>query len=76
MQKIGNNEPRVRLPRKEQQKITAVVTPFADGVTKPLQRVLKPLNIRVSGKPATLKWCLHRLLKESSNRDEEPGVVG
>ena len=49
--------------------------PFVDGVTQPLQRVLKPLNIRVVGKPATWKWCQQHLLKDSSNRDEEPGVV-
>ena len=49
--------------------------PFVDSVTQPLQRVLKPLNIRVVGKPATWKWCLQHLLKDSSNRDEEPGVV-
>ena len=38
-------------------------------------RVIKPLNIRVVGKPATWKWCLQHLLKDRSNRDEEPGVV-
>ena len=61
--------------RRQQEKISTVVMPFVDGVTQPLQRVLKPLNIRVVGKPATWKWCLQHLLKESLNRDEEPGVV-
>ena len=48
------------------------MTSFIDDVT---QRVLKPLNIRGVGKPATWKWCPQHLLKDSSNRDEEPGVV-
>ena len=48
---------------------------FVDGVTQPLQRVLKPLKIRVVGKQATLKWCQQHLLKSSSNRDEDPDVV-
>ena len=63
--------------RRQQERITTVVMPFLDGVTQPLQRVLKPLDIRVVGKPVTWKWCLHvqHLLKDSSNRDEEPGVV-
>ena len=61
--------------RRQQEKISTVVMPFVDGVTQPLQWVLKPLNIRVVGKPATWKWCLQHLLKDSSNRDEEPGVV-
>ena len=61
--------------RRQQERITTVVMPFVDDVTQPLQRVLKPLNIRVVGKPATWKWCLQHLLKNSSNRDEEPGVV-
>ena len=33
------------------------------------------LMARQVGKPATWKWCLQHLLKDSSNRDEEPGVV-
>ena len=49
--------------------------PFVDGVTQPLQRVLKPLNNRVVVKPATWKWCLQHLLKDSSDRDEEPSGV-
>ena len=51
----------------ETEKIAIVVMPFVDGVTQPLQRVLKPLNIRVVGKPVTWKWCLQHLLKDSSN---------
>ena len=39
--------------RRQQEKISTVVMPFVDGVIQPLQRVLKPLNIRVVGKPAT-----------------------
>ena len=30
---------------------------------------------RNCGNGATWKWCLQHLLKDSSNRDEEPGVV-
>ena len=45
-------------------KISTVVMPFVDDVTQPLQWVLKPLNIRVVGKPATWKWCLQHLLLE------------
>ena len=64
-------------PRRWQEKISTVVMPFVDDVTQPLQRVLhvKPLNICVVGKPATWKWCLQHLLKDSSNLDEEPSVV-
>ena len=36
--------------RRQQEKISTVVMPFVDGVTQPLQRVLKPLNIRVVGR--------------------------
>ena len=32
-------------------------------------------GFRVVGKPATWKWCLQHFLKDSSNREEEPGVV-
>ena len=67
----GKIESRPTSPRNEQEKITTLVMPVVDGVTQALQRVLKPLNIRGIGKPATWKWCLQHLLKDSSNREED-----
>ena len=39
----------------DQRRQTTVLVPFIDGVTKPLQRILRPLNVRVVGKPRNCK---------------------
>ena len=59
----------------EKERQRTVVIPFIDGVTQPLQRLLKPLNIRVVGKSNPWKWSLQNSLKDRVNRDDEPGAV-
>ena len=72
-QKIGSKQaPSPTSSRRQQEKISTVVMPFVDGVTQPLQRVLKPLNIRVVGKPATWKWCPQHLLKTARTEMKNP----
>lgn len=52
-----------------------IVMPFVDGTTQALQRVLKPLEIRVVGKSLSWKWSLQHHLKDSESRENEPGVI-
>ena len=48
---------------------------IGDGVTQPLQRILRPLNVRVVGKPSNWKWSLQQQLKHRTSREDDPGVV-
>ena len=54
---------------------TTVLVPFVEGVTPLLQRILRPLNVRVVAKPRNWKWSLHQQLKDQTSRDNGPGVV-
>ena len=60
---------------RDRKKLTTVVMPFVDGVSQPIQRVLKPLDVRVVGKPAPWKWSLQHAIKDRSNRNDQAGVV-
>ena len=52
-----------------------MLVPFIDGVTQSLQRILRPLNVRVVGKPRNWKWSLQQQLKDRTSREKYPGVV-
>ena len=54
---------------------TTVLIPFVDEVTQPLQRILRPLNVRAVGKPRNWKRSLQQQLKDRTSRDNDPGVV-
>ena len=58
-----------------QRRQTTVLVPFLDGETQPLQRILRPLNVRVVGKSRNWKWSLQQRLKDRTSRDDDPGVV-
>ena len=58
---------------RDRKKLTTVVMPFVDGVSQPIQRVLKPLDVRVVGKPAPWKWSLQH--ENRLNRNDQAGVV-
>ena len=62
---------------KDQQRQTTVLVPLVDGVTQPLQRILRPLHVRVVGKQRNWKWSLQQQLKDRTmaSRDDHPGVV-
>ena len=60
---------------RDRKKLTTVVMPFVDGVSQPIQRVLKPLDVRVVGKPAPWKWSLQHAIKDRSNRNDQAGFV-
>ena len=59
----------------DQRRQTTVLIPFIDGVTQPLQRILRPLNVRVVGKPRDWKWSLQQKLKDRTSRENDPSVV-
>ena len=59
----------------DQRRQRTVLVPFIDGVTQPLQRILRPLNVRVVGKPRNWKWLLQQKLKDRTSREIDPGVV-
>ena len=59
----------------DQWRQTTVLVSFVGGVTQSLQRIVRPLNIRVVGKPRNSKWLLQQRLKDRTCRDDEPGVV-
>ena len=54
---------------------TTVVIPFVDKTTQAIQRVLRPLRIRVVGRPCQWKWSLQNGLKDSIDPQEDTGVV-
>ena len=54
---------------------TTVVIPFVDKTTQAIQRVLRPLRIRVVGRPCQWKWSLENGLKDSIDPQEDTGVV-
>ena len=53
---------------------TTVLVPFVDWVSQPLQRMFRPLRVRVVGKPRNCKWSLQQL-KDRTSQDDQPGVV-
>ena len=57
------------------QRLTTVLVPFVDGVTQPLQRISRPLSVRVVDRPRSWKWSLQQQLKGLTSRDEDPGVI-
>ena len=59
----------------DQRRQRTVLVPFIDGVTQPLQKILRPLNVRVVGKPRNWKWSLQQKLKDRTSRENDPGVV-
>ena len=59
----------------DQRRQTTVLVPFIDGVTQPLQRILRPLNVRAAGKPRNWKWSPQQQLKDRTSRENDPGVV-
>ena len=59
----------------DQRRQRTVLVPFIDGVTQPLQRILRPLNVRVVGKPRNWKWSLKQKVKDQTSRENDPGVV-
>ena len=54
---------------------TTIVVPFLDGITQAIQRVLRPLEIRVVGRPQRWDWSLQRNLKDSVEPCDEIGAV-
>ena len=48
----------------DQRRRTTVLVPFIVGVTQPLLRISRPLNVRVVGKPRNWKWSLQLQLKD------------
>ena len=56
---------------------TIVVIPLIDKTTQAIQRVFRPLHIRIVGRPRQWKWPLQNILmiKDSSDPQEETGVV-
>ena len=59
----------------DQRRQTTVLVPLIDGVTQPLQRILRPLYVRVIGKPRNWKWSLQQKMKDRTSRENDPGVV-
>ena len=52
-----------------------IVVPFLDGTTQAIQRVLRPLEIRVVGRPQRWDWSLQRSLKDKIDPCDETGAV-
>ena len=46
-----------------------------DGTTQAIRRVLRPLGIRVVGRPQQWKWTLQHGLKDSNNPEVQRGTV-
>ena len=59
----------------DQRRQTTVLVPFIDGLTQPLQRILRPLKVRVVGNPRNWKWSLQQQLKDRTSREDDSGVV-
>ena len=80
---IDNELARLRGKKGKQQPVlserdsysTTVVIPFVDKTTQAIQRVLRPLRIRVVGRPCQWKWSLQNGLKDSIDPQEDTGVV-
>ena len=81
---IDNELPRLHGKKGKQQPViseradsysTTVVIPFVDKTTQAIQRVLRPLRIRVVGRPCQWKWSLQNGLKDSSDPQEDTAVV-
>ena len=55
---------------------TATITvPFVAGTTQAIQRVLRPLGIRVIGRPNQWKWSIQHALKDSTDPQDQTGSV-
>ena len=52
-----------------------VVIPFFDQTTQAIQRILRPLGIRVVGRPCQWTWSLQRQLKDPVDPKDETGAV-
>ena len=61
--------------QRQEETTATVVIPFVEKTTQAIQRILKPLGIRVVGRSTQLKWSLQRRLKDSLNPMDEAGVV-
>ena len=58
----------------DQPKATAVI-PFVDGATQAIQRILRPLDIRVVCRSNTWKWSTQRNIKDATPTTQATGVV-
>ena len=52
-----------------------VVIPFFDQTTQAILRILRPLGIRVVGRPCQWMWSLQRQLKDPVDPKDETGAV-
>ena len=62
-------------PQPPSQPKTTVSIPFADGTTQAIQRVLRPLDIRVVGRSTPWKWSIQRDIKDATPPAQVTGVV-
>lgn len=74
LQRKPAQPPAANTRRQNQPKITAVI-PFVDGTTQAIQRILRPLDIRVIGRSNTWKWSIQRDIKDATPTTQATGVV-
>ena len=58
----------------EQPKMTVSI-PYIEGTTQAIQRILRPLDIRVVGRPQPWRWSLQRGIKDTTPTAQQRNVV-